>query len=156
MVIKNKYVVVGAIMAGAAAAVGVRAIVRAVRRRKEQVIPSNVRKLMVELMKLQGEDYLPQKAPGGGLGKSIFFKRIEKLDDKQLMALFAVVEVGYFLKASGIDPLHPTKEQLKQSAAKYSAELRGAPTDRAALLGELDTTDAHDALAAAFNVLKLA
>ena len=154
MAIKKRVIVVGAIACVSASAATI-ALVRAIRRRRRRILKPEVRKLMCELVKLQGEDFIPQTLPGGGLGKSIFFKRIERLDDKQLMALFAVVEVGYFLKASGIDPLHPTKEQVQQALNKFSVELSGAPKDRAALLGQLDTTDVHDALSAAFHVLGL-
>lgn len=149
---KKCYVVAAVAVAGAVA-VGALAVRRELKRRRNRVISREVRKLMLELIELQGSDFVPQKAPGGGLGKSVFFRRIEKLDDRQLMAVFAIVEVGYFLKASGIDPLHPTKDQLKQAAQKFGIEFASAPKDRAALLGQLDTTDAHDALAAAFRVL---
>ena len=152
MVIKKSYVVAGVAVA-AGVAVGVHAIVRAVRRYRNRVLPKDVRKLMIELMELEGEDFAPSKAPGGGLGKSLFIRKIEKCDDRQLMAIFAIVEVGYFLKASGIDPARISKEQLKQITQKFAVEQEGAPKDRASLLGVLDTTDAHDALKAAFMVL---
>lgn len=153
MRIRKAYVVAG-FMAASVVAAGVGIAIRAYKRRRRRVIPMDVRKHMVELMKLQGEDFLPQRAPGGGLGKSVFMRYIERLDDRRLMELFAIVEVGYFLKASGINPLHPTKEQVRQAGEKFHVELAGAPRDRAVLLGQLDTTDAHDALVAAFQTLE--
>lgn len=155
MAIRKRLIVAGAIACISASA-GAIALARAIRRRRKRVLKPEIRKLMLELVKLQGDDFVPQRLPGGGLGKSIFFKRIERLDDKQLMVLFAIVEVGYFLKASGIDPLHPTQGQIEQAAHKFTVELAGAPKDRSALLGVLDTTDAHDALKASFTVLALA
>lgn len=150
--IKKSHVVAG-VVAVVAAAVAAKAIERAVRRRRNRILPRDVRKLMLELVELQGEDFIPQKLPGGGIGKSVFMKRIERVDDKQLMAIFALVEVGYFLKASGLDVKSLTKDDLKRVAKKFKIELSGAPKDRAALLGDLDTTDAYDALKAAFAAL---
>jgi hypothetical protein len=149
--VKKNYVVAGAVVVSATVATV--AIVRAVKRRRNRILPRGVRKLMIELMGLQGEDFLPQRLPGGGIGKSLFIKRIERVDDRKLMAIFALMEVGYFLKASGIDPTSLTKDDLRRVASKFRVELAGAPKDRAALIGELDTSDAYDALRAAYAVL---
>lgn len=149
--IKKSHVVAGVVVVTATVA-GV-AIYRAVQRRRKRILPRDVRKLMLELMEMQGEDFLPQKLPGGGIGKSLFIKRIERVDDRKLMAIFALMEVGYFLKASGIDVRNLTKDDIKRAVQKFKVELKGAPTDRAALLGELDTSDAYDALKAAFAAL---
>jgi hypothetical protein len=112
--VKKSYVVAGAVVVSATVA-GV-AIVRAVKRRRNRILPRGVRKLMIELMDLQGEDFLPQRLPGGGIGKSLFIKRVERVDDRKLMAIFALMEVGYFLKASGIDATSLTKDDLKRVA----------------------------------------
>ena len=149
--VKKNYVVAGAVVV--TATVATVAIVRAVKRRHKRILPRGVRKLMIELMSLQGEDFLPQKLPGGTIGKSLFIKRIEREDDRKLMVIFALMEVGYYLKASGIDPASLAKDDLKRVARKFKVELSGAPKDRAALIGELDTSDAYDALKAAYAVL---
>ena len=149
--VKKNYVVAGAVVVSATVATV--AIVRAVKRRRNRILPRGVRKLMIELMGLQGEDFLPQRLPGGGIGKSLFIKRVERVDDRKLMAIFALMEVGYFLKASGIDATSLTKDDLGRVAHKFKVELAGAPKDRAALMGELDTSDAYDALKAAYAVL---
>jgi hypothetical protein len=57
------------------------------------------------------------------------------------------------MKASGINPQAITEDQSNQVVSKFSSELAGAPTNRAALLGELDTTDSFDALKAAYKGL---
>ena len=150
--VKKSYVVAGAVVVSTTVAAV--AIVRVVRRRRNRILPQGVRKLMIELMEMQGEDFLPQKLPGGGIGKSLFIKRIERVDDRKLMAIFALVEVGYFLKASGIDVRNLSKDDLRRVSQKFKVELRGAPRDRAALIGELDTSDAYDALRAAFAALE--
>lgn len=156
--IKKSYIVAGVVAAGAAVvgAYFVKKKIEEKRRKKRQIIPDDVRTLMFDLMKLEVEDYAPKTLQSGGLGKSQFIRTIEKMSDRQLMALFSIVQVGYFLKASGIDPFHASQEQIKQAARKFDSELASAPTNRAVLLGELDTTDVFDALKAAYSVLSRA
>jgi hypothetical protein len=90
MSIRKRYIVAGAIACVSASA-GAIALARAIKRRRNRVLKPEIRKLMLELVRLQGEDFIPKRLPGGGLGKSVFFKRIERVDDRQLMALFAIV-----------------------------------------------------------------
>ncbi|MBR3157692.1 MAG: hypothetical protein IKF14_01190 [Atopobiaceae bacterium] len=149
MRIRTRYVAIGAAAVGIAVGVGVSAVVRAVRRRRKRVLNRAMRRVMTDILQMRGEDFVP----GGEVGKSVFRNRIDQLDDKQLAALFALVEVGYFIKASGIDPLHPSKEQVKDAIEKFALEERRAPETRDGLLAELDTSDAFAALTAAFRVL---
>ena len=146
---KIKYILVGSVVAGAAIGAGAAAVVRYVRGRAKRVLKRKTRRVMTDVLKMRAEDFMP----GGVLGRSVFRSRIEKLDYEQLVALFALVEVGYFIKVSGIDPLHPNKKQIKAAAEKYLLEERLAPATRERLLDELDTSDAYDALNAAFKVL---
>ena len=147
--LRTRVVIIGAAAAGIAIGVGASAVVRAVRNRKRHVINRRTRRVMADVLQMRGEDFVP----GGELGMSVFRRRIDKLDDKQLAAMFALVEVGYFIKASGIDPLHPSKAQAKAAVDKYLLEELQAPKTREGLLAELDTSDAFDALTAAFKVL---
>lgn len=149
MKIRTRVVVAGVVVAGIAIGAGVSAVVKAVRNRKRRIISRRTRKIMADVLKMRGEDFVP----GGELGMSVFRKRIDKLDDKQLAVMFALVEVGYFIKASGINPLHPSKAQIKAAADKYLLEEMQAPKTREGLLNALDTSDSYDALNAAFKVL---
>jgi uncharacterized protein YneF (UPF0154 family) len=153
--LKKGFIVAGVVTLGAAAigAYFVKKKIKKRRKKSRHIIPDDVREMMSELMKLEVEDYVPTKLASGGLGKSLFIRTIEKGTDKQLMALFAIVQVGYFMKASGINPQAITEDQSNQVVSKFSSELAGAPTNRAALLGELDTTDSFDALKAAYKGL---
>ncbi len=149
MRIKRSYLVIGGIVTGVVLTVGVSvAVVRAVRKHTKRILKRKTRRAMADILQMRGEDFVP----GGELGKSLYRSHIEKLDDRQLTALFALVEVGYFIKASGINPLHPSKEQIKAAAEKYLFEERRAPATRDGLLNELDTSDAYDALNSAYKV----
>ena len=151
MRIRTRYLLVGAAAAGVAVSLGTMAIVRAVVEHRKRVLNRKMRRIMTEVLALRGEDFIP----GGDLGMSVFRNRIERLNDKQLAALFAIVQVGYFIKASGIDPFRPTKEQIKSAVEKYLFEERFAPDTRGELLGELDTSDSYAALSSAFKVLTM-
>ena len=146
---KKKGVIVGGVVTGVAVAVAVTVLVRFLKKRAKSVIKRKTRRMMIDVLKMRGEDFIP----GGKLGMSVFRNRIDKLEYDQLVALYAIVEVGYFIKASIINPQHPSKAQVEEAAKKYLAKERTAPSTRAALLEKLDTSDAHDAIAAAFNVL---
>ena len=153
--LKKGFIVASVVTLGAAA-VGAYIVKKKIekrRRKSRRILPDDVREMMSELIKLEVEDYVPTKLASGGLGKSLFIRTIEKGTDKQLMALFAIVQVGYFMKASGINPQSVTGDQANQVAAKFASELAGAPTNRAALLGELDSTDSYDAIKAAYKGL---
>lgn len=149
MRIRMRYVAVGAAAAGVVATISVHAIIRAIRKHHKRVLNRKMRRIMTDVLAMRGEDFIP----GGELGMSLFRSRIDRLDDKQLAALFALVQVGFFVKASGIDPLHPTKEQIKSAVEKYLFEERFAPDSRNKLLGELDTSDSYAALSTAFHIL---
>ncbi len=149
MRIRTRYVAIGAATFGLAVGIGVSAVLRAVRKRRRQVLNRKMRRVMADILQMRGEDFVS----GGELGKSVFRHRIDQLDDKQLAALFALVEVGYFIKASGIDPLHPSKEQVKDAIEKFALEKCRAPQTRDGLLAELDTSDSFAALTEAFGVL---
>ena len=153
--LKKGFIVAGVVTLGAAA-VGAYIVKKKIEKRRKKsrrILPDDVREMMSELIKLEVEDYVPTKLASGGLGKSLFIRTIEKGTDKQLMALFAIVQVGYFMKASGINPQSVTEDQANQVASKFASELAGAPTNRAALLGELDSTDSYDAIKAAYKGL---
>ena len=145
----TKYAIVGGVVAGVAVTAGAVALVRIIRKRTKRLIKRKTRRVMTDVLQMRGEDFVP----GGKVGKSVFRTHIDKLDDKQLVALFALVEVGYFIRASGINPLNPSKAQIKDAAQKYLLEERQAPQTREGLLSRLDTSDAFDALTAAYKVL---
>lgn len=147
MKLKTKAIIVGA--AGIATVAGVAFVVRAVKRRARKVLDRKLRKSLMEIVKMRGEDFVP----GGNLGQSLFRRYIDKLDNKHLVALCALVQVGYFIKVSEIDPRHPSKEQIAQAVNKFMVEERLAPLGREDLLTALDTSDARDALVNAFGVL---
>jgi uncharacterized protein YneF (UPF0154 family) len=152
----NKGFIVAGVVTLGAAAIGAYYVKKKIeerRKKNRRIIPDDVRDMMGELMKLEVKDYVPTKLASGGLGKSLFIRTIEKGTDKQLMALFAIVQVGYFMKASSINPSSITDDQSRQVASKFSSELAAAPSDRATLLGELDSTDTFDALKAAYKGL---
>lgn len=149
MRLKTKCIIAGSVTVGVLAAAGTVALVRFVRRQAKRVLKRKTRRVMSDILKMRGEDFVP----GGELGMSLFRQRIDKLEYDQLVALFALVQVGYFIKASGINPMHPSKSQVEEAAKKYIMKEHSAPNTRAGLLEELDTSDAYDALSAAFSVL---
>lgn len=145
MRLRTKIVVIGATTAAVVAGV---AVARVVRRRRKRVLDRKMRKVMADLIELRGEDFV-----AGEVGKSLFRTHIDKLSTPQLAVLCALVEVGYFIKVSGIDPLHPDRNQITQAVRKYLSEYDAVPVVRDELLSQLDSSDSRDALISAFRVL---
>lgn len=150
MKLKTKVLVAGA--AGLVVVAGVVVVVKAVRRRTKRVLNSKIRRVLADVVQMDAEDF----ASADGVAQSLFMRRIEKLDTKQLMLLSALVQVGYFIKVSNIDPLHASKEEVEQAVNKFLIEERLTPLTRGDLLQSLDSTDSHAALKAAFGVLEKA
>jgi hypothetical protein len=120
------------------------------KRRAKRILEREVLKALEKVVRMRAEDYMPS----GALGQSVFRRFLDGLSDRQLIAFCALMEVGHFAKVSGINTFHPTKEQIAAAAGKYMLEKHLAPRGRADLLSKLDTSDAFDALGAAYRMLK--
>lgn len=149
MKLKTKVIIAGSVFVGVACVAGVVTVVRRVRSRAKRVLNKGMRSLTMDILRMRAEDFVP----GGEEGASAFRQLIERLDDRQLVSLAALVQVGYFIKVSGIDPLHPSKDEVVRAVRKFFVEERAALASRNELLQALDSTDVPDALSAAFNVL---
>lgn len=147
MKLKTKVMIAGT--TGLVIASGVIIAVRIVKRRVRRVINRKLRRALEEIAKMGNEDFMP----GGMLGQSLFRRYIEKLDNRQLITLCALVQVGHHLKMEGVDPLHPSKSQIQKAVEKFHIEERLAPLTRTDLLDALDSIDVREALVCAFNVL---
>ena len=150
MRLKTKLIIAGVAAAGIGA--GTVAVVCAVKRRAKRILNHDVRTALNKSVRMKVEDYIP----GGAVGKSLFRRYLESLSNGQLIALCALMQVGHFVKVSGINSFHPTKAQIARAAGKYMLERHLAPTARGEMLNALDTTDAFDALRAAYRVLSKA
>jgi len=107
--------------------------VRKRRRKKRHLIPKRMRNAMSEALKLKVDDVVTE----GGVTERFLDRRVDKLSDSQLLALYSLAKVGSFSKKTGIDPLHPTKDQVKQAAEQYLSTASSAPKTREALLALL-------------------
>ena len=150
MRLKTKLIVAGVVVAGVSA--GVAVMTYMVKRRAKRILEQEVRTALNKAVSMKVEDYIP----GGAMGKSLFRRYLESLSNGQLVALCALMQVGHFVKVSGINSFHPTKEQIAKAAGKYLLERHLAPKVRDEMLNALDTTDAFDALRAASRVLSRA
>lgn len=144
----TKLMLIGAAGVGVVAGTVVTAI--ALRRRAKRVLDRKLRKALNEIVQMRAEDFVP----GGFWGVSAFMRRVDQLNNKQLAALCALVEVGHFIKLANIDPFNATEADIQQAASKFSIEQRVAPRTRGELLSKLNADDVHEALKAAYNVLQ--
>ena len=149
MKLKTKAIIVGAVGIGVVVVAGTAAAIRAIKRRSRSVLDRKIRTALADIVRMHSKDFVS----ADGEEKSLFMHYIDKLDNKQLVALCALVQVGYFIKVSGIDPLHASKEEVEKAARKFLVEERLAPITRTELLSSLDSTDTHDALSTAYGVL---
>lgn len=147
MKLKTKVILVGA--AGVAVIAGARYIVKVVKRHTKRVLDRKMRNALRDIVQMHANDFVSDE----GLGRSLFMRYVDKLDTSQLIKLCALVQVGYFIKVSQINPLSASKEEVRRAVDKFLVEERLAPTDREGLLEALDTSDAQDALVAAFYVV---
>lgn len=144
-------------LAGVAAIlIGVAVVVHVAKKRKKRrrsrVLPKGVRKTMTQIVQSRGEDLVTMS----DRSEALLMNRIDKLDDKRLLALVALVQVGHFVKKTGIDPLHPNSEDIKRAAKEYVAAELAAPKSRFDLVGKLkeaDPAEVRDALGAGYGVL---
>ena len=148
MKLKTKAIIIGT--AGALVVTGAIAIAQAVKRHAKRVLNRKIRKVLDEIVVMRAEDFIP----GGDKNKSLFIEFASHLDNTQLAILCTLVQVGYFIKVSNIDPLHPSKADIQQAISKFRIEERLVPSTRPGLLSALDSTDTREALITAFRVLK--
>lgn len=149
MKLKTKVLIAGTVGAIAIVSVGTVCAIKAIKRRAKRVIDRKLRKHLEEIIHMRAEDFIP----GGDKGKSAFIVFAEKLDNKHLAALCALVQVGYFIKMSKINPARATIADIKQAANKYRIEERLAPSTRESMLDALNSSDIQDALILAYDVL---
>ena len=149
MKLKTKAIIVGAVGIGVAVVIGATAAIKAIKKHSKRVLDRKVKTTLADIVRMHSNDFIAAE----GESESLFMHYIDKLDNKQLIALCALVQVGYFIKVSGIDPLHASKEDIEKAARKFLIEERLAPITRNELLSSLNSTDTHDALSAAYGVL---
>lgn len=126
-------------------------VVHKIRRRRSHFLPAATRRVLEQLVS-DRSDHVAH----GGIGGSLFEHTLGRLTDKQLIAVFAAVSAGNFIRQSGFDPLHPDPEAFAEAAHAYTKAELAAPSTREAILVAL-----HDmgpalirvALRAALNYL---
>lgn len=134
----------------AVAAITTVGIVRARRRRRRRraqgFLPRRVREAIREMLSMTAADFLP-----GGVGMSLYQRRLNKMSDRSLLVLYAVVKAGSFLRKRGADPAAITEADSEGALATYNGALASG-LGRTELLGKLGSLG-YDALRA---VLKAA
>ncbi|MDO4538366.1 MAG: hypothetical protein Q4B54_09420 [Coriobacteriales bacterium] len=129
--------------------------IRKWRQRKKTVLANNVRAAMTDLLKLRSEDFLARD----GVGQSLFMQHVNSLDDKKLIALFALVQVGHFVRTEHIDVLHPNAAQIAEAARHYLQYELNAPTGREEIVHRLQEEgpgNLKDALSAGLSIVSQA
>ena len=96
------------------------------------VVPAQTREQVEELLRLRGEDFVPE-----GIGTSLYQRRLGKMSDKELLALFALTQVGAYAREHGVDPLHPSDEAKAEAARLFKGVAAGDEQTRSELLGHL-------------------
>ena len=148
----KKSIIVGGAVGVAVVVAGTVVIVKAVKHRVRRVLDRKMHAIMADVLTMKVEDFIPLSDGSA----SVFRRYIDGLDNKRLAALCALVQVGYHIKVSGISPVRPSRQQVLRAVEKFFLEERLAPKTRVELLDKLDTSDAYDALVAAFGVLSKA
>lgn len=101
---------------------------------------------------MRGQDFIVD----GSLGSSLFERRLKRLDDKQLIMLFALVQLGQLARRKGIDPLHPSAEQVISALETLAEARRKAPFTRGEVMEELRSqapSSLKEALSVALGLL---
>lgn len=110
MRLKTKLIIAGVSVA-AAAITGAVVVVRKKRqskknqkkkhqkkKQKSSLLTEEVRVSVEELLRLKGEDFVPD-----GLGTSLYQRKLGTLTDRQLMGVYALVKTGEVLRQRGVD-----------------------------------------------------
>lgn len=124
--------IVAAVPLAAVTVVGtIVAIKRHRRRKRGRRIPDFAREAIEDMLKVRSEDFISSE-----LGNSLFQKKLEKLTDRQLIVLLALVELGVVVRRRGIDPNRPTAVELDATRHEFERLLNMSP-DRKSLLARL-------------------
>lgn len=115
--------------------VGAVVVVHKIRRRRSHFLPKATRKVLEELVGMDAEGLVTTGV--GGKVESAFEHRLGRLTDKQLIAVYAAVHVGSFIKHSDLNPLHPDPAAFAQAVHEYTKAELAAPETRKALLTAL-------------------
>lgn len=116
------------------------------RRRARGFLPKRARNALRELLGLAAADFVPD-----GLGKTLYQRKLDRMNDRQLLILFAVVKAGSILRARGVTSQELSPSVRSEALDAYrSAMETGA--EREAMLSKLGSFG-YDALRA---VLQLA
>ena len=136
-------IALAAVSTAAIVTVGTIAVIRHHHNRRKHAhdfLPEEARSSLVELCSLKGEDFIPDR-----LGTSLYQRKLESLNDRQLIAVYIAIKVGETLRARGVD-LH----QMSKADIVHEAErLHQTPKDkdfRRELLGQLGSLGAETAL----------
>ena len=155
MISRNKYLLIGApIVAGVAmGAVAVILVRRHRRHKRGRFMPEDVRGAMEDMLKVQASEFTI-----GELGQSLFQRKLEKMTDKQLITLFALVEVGRLVRSRGIDVRRPSAVEIDAAKREFdrSSKLDISRESLISRLGELNHTSFINALRSAFAILQRA
>ena len=142
MKLRTKVVAI-AVTSAAVAAVGAFVVVHTLRKRtKERVAlarkpsshpsPREAREQVRELLRLRGEDFIPD-----GLGTSLYQRRLNTMNDRQLLILLALTQVGVYIREQGVDPLHPSEEAKAEAKELFRGVVKGDDEARSELLAKL-------------------
>lgn len=113
MRLKTK-IMLAAIPASAAIVVGTVLVIRRhLKKRKHahDFLPEEARGSLEMLCSLKGDDFVPD-----GLGTSIYQRKLETLNDRQLVAVYIAIKLGETLRARGADFHHMSKAELTSEA----------------------------------------
>ncbi|MBO7675214.1 MAG: hypothetical protein J6S63_09420 [Atopobiaceae bacterium] len=92
--------------------------VRMRKKRMRQFLPEGLREAMEELLRLKGDDFVPD-----GLGTSLYHRKLARMSDRQLLGAYALVKAGEVLRRKGVIERKPTRAELKAAADEFQATI---------------------------------
>jgi len=161
MLARNAKIVAISAAVGSVATLAVVATIAIRRRRRKrermrkhragQFLPEKERRAIADVLELAADN-----VELGPTATKLYRNHLSSISDKRLITLYAAVKVGQYLRESGIDPMKVTADQIEAVKARFAAAESAEESDRATMLGVLDSLDFSEArqlLAGALGVL---
>jgi len=109
------------------------------RRRESSFLSSEVRSSLQGLCMLKAEDFVPD-----GLGTSLYQRRLESLNDRQLIGVYVVLNAAKVLRDRGVDIHSMSKQDVATEIVRLHETLHGQH-DRRAIIKRLASFGADTA-----------
>lgn len=112
---KHKLVAVAAVCGVAATAAIAIAVHEAMKKHRRRIITRKISKNIDELLEELGSEVNPVSK----VGESLLRHKLQEMDGKQLIRLYAITRVAQVAIDLGIDPLSITREQIVQLRERF-------------------------------------